>query len=123
MPVPRCRSIPMFARSLIAFLIGLFPIGSTQAQITREHENQRNPSPSATSRQEKTADVSQAEKQIFDATNQFRREEKRSEMKENPQLAEAAAYFAKFMASTDKYGHEADGKTPADRAREYKYEY
>jgi uncharacterized protein YkwD len=71
---------------------------------------------------EKTADVALAAKQVFEATNRFRREEGRSELKENRQLAEAAGSLTRFMASTDKYGHEADGKTPAERAREYKYD-
>jgi uncharacterized protein YkwD len=74
-------------------------------------------------KQEKTADVAAAAKQVFEATNRFRKEEGRSELKENPRLEEAASYFAKFMATTDKYGHEADGKQPADRAKEHGYDF
>src|SRR3954463_10775826 len=116
-------AVLMFVRTAIALLIGLSLYFSTRAQSRGEQDGQNSQVPSATAGQEKTADVSRAAKQLFDATNQVRREEKRSELKENRQLAEAAAYFAKFMASTDKYGHEADGKTPADRARGNKYEY
>jgi len=110
---------------IFVLLVGLSSSGSARAQSIREPDSQNLPSNSTTAsaRQEKNADVAQAAKRIFDATNRFRREEKQSELKENPQLAEAAAYFARFMASTDKYGHEADGKTPADRAKEYKYDY
>jgi uncharacterized protein YkwD len=72
---------------------------------------------------QKAADVAMAAKKVFEATNQFRKGEGRSELKENAELKEAAAYFAKFMASTDKYGHEADGKSPADRARDHKYDF
>ena len=106
-------------------LVGLSidPVLHSRLQSSREPDSQDLDSTSATARQEKTADVAEAAKQIFDATNRFRREEKRSELKENRQLAETAAYFARFMASTDKYGHEADGKTPADRAKEHKYDY
>src|SRR4029079_3802759 len=34
----------------------------------------------------------------------------------------AAAYFAAFMARTDKYGHEADGNKPEERIAANKYE-
>jgi hypothetical protein len=34
---------------------------------------------------------------------------------------EAAQDFANFMASTDQYGHTADGSTPADRAKQHGY--
>jgi len=98
-------------------------VDSTHAQSTREPDTQYAQVPSASVKRENSADLAQAAKRIFEATNQFRREEKRPELKENPKLAEAATHFAKFMASTDKYGHEADGKTPADRATEHKYDY
>lgn len=38
-------------------------------------------------------------------------------------LADAAQRFAEYMASTEQYGHEADGRQPADRALAQGYEY
>jgi uncharacterized protein YkwD len=41
----------------------------------------------------------------------------------NPVLARTVRDFVDFMARTDRYGHEADGKQPADRARGHGYDY
>jgi uncharacterized protein YkwD len=106
------RSLKMKPRTVLAIVSCLAYAHPSLAQETDRPEDPG-----------KTADVALAAKRVFEATNRFRKEEGRSELKENPQLTEAAGYFAKFMASTDKYGHEADGKTPAERAREYKYDY
>jgi len=35
----------------------------------------------------------------------------------NSKLTETAEYFAKYMAQTNKYGHNADGNQPADRVK------
>jgi uncharacterized protein YkwD len=60
---------------------------------------------------------------IVDRTNDFRKAEKREPVKVNPDLTKAAEYFARFMAESGKYGHEADGQKPADRAKKHGYEY
>jgi uncharacterized protein YkwD len=60
---------------------------------------------------------------IVPLTNQFRQSENLPAVKPNSNLTDAAQYFANFMAKTDKYGHRADGKQPADRAGKYGYEY
>lgn len=70
-----------------------------------------------------TPDMPKAVQAIVDRTNEFRKEEKLPPMKPNKELTKAAEYFAKFMAETDKYGHEADGSKPADRAKKHGYEY
>jgi len=62
-------------------------------------------------------------KSIIAKTNEFRREENRSEVGVNTELAKAADYFAKYMAQTNKYGHNADGSQPADRVKKFGYEY
>ncbi|HEX3146963.1 MAG TPA: CAP domain-containing protein [Gemmataceae bacterium] len=72
---------------------------------------------------EDTPDLPKAVKQIVDKTNDFRKSEKREPVKINSELTKAAEYFAKFMAETDKYGHEADGSKPADRAKKHGYSY
>jgi uncharacterized protein YkwD len=38
-------------------------------------------------------------------------------------LTEAAERFSVFMAATDRYGHEADGHTPAERAKAHGYAF
>jgi uncharacterized protein YkwD len=58
---------------------------------------------------------------IINHTNSFRQAEGLQEVKPNPQLMEAAQDFAQFMASTDRYGHTADGSTPAERAQQHGY--
>jgi uncharacterized protein YkwD len=70
----------------------------------------------------KTPDLDRVKKQILTATNQFRKEEKRGELKENTSLAKAAQAFAEFMARTDKYSHEADGKDPGQRVADAGYQ-
>lgn len=60
---------------------------------------------------------------VVDLTNKFRQEQKLSPVKNNAKLAATAQKFANFMARTDQYGHEADGRKPADRAKAEGYEY
>src|SRR5262245_54932728 len=38
-------------------------------------------------------------------------------LREEPRLASAARRYAEFMATTDRYGHEADGRQPVQRAQ------
>ncbi len=71
----------------------------------------------------KKPDPAKVKEQIVTATNQFRRQEKRGELKVNAQLAQAAQAFAEYMARTDKFSHEADGKKPADRVTAAGYKY
>jgi uncharacterized protein YkwD len=68
-------------------------------------------------------DFDAAARQIIELTNQFRKKEGRRELTANEELTRAAQYFADFMARTDKYGHTADGKQPADRAKQFGYQY
>jgi uncharacterized protein YkwD len=68
-------------------------------------------------------DLDRVKKQILTTTNQFRKQEQRGELKENAALSKAAQAFAEFMAKTDKYSHEADGKTPAERVAAAGYQY
>lgn len=68
-------------------------------------------------------DPAAAAKQIVASTNAFRRSENLAAVEPNAQLLKAARYFADFMARTDKYGHNADGSAPAERARKFGYDY
>jgi len=68
-------------------------------------------------------DLAQATKLIIDSTNAFRKEEGRSPVTVNAKLTETARSFADFIARTNKYGHNADGNRPADRAKKHGYDY
>jgi uncharacterized protein YkwD len=68
-------------------------------------------------------DLDQVAKLLVDGTNGLREKEGRRAVITNQQLASAAQGFAEFMARTDKYGHDTDGKQPADRAKARGYEY
>jgi uncharacterized protein YkwD len=71
----------------------------------------------------KVADARAVIRLIIDRTNQFRKNEKRAAVKENRELTKAAMDFAKYMAQTGEYGHTADGRQPADRAKAAGYDY
>lgn len=60
---------------------------------------------------------------IVEQTNAFRKAEGHKPVTVDPELKKAAEYFAQYMAKTDKYGHNADGNRPADRAEKFGYEY
>ena len=71
---------------------------------------------SSPAKPDQSANLSQVEKLIIAKTNEFRQEQGRAAVKTNPQLTETVREFAAFMARTDKFSHEADGKQPSDRA-------
>ena len=56
-------------------------------------------------------------------TNEFRAQEGRQRVASNARLLDAARYFADYMAKTGRFGHEADGATPAARAKQHGYDY
>ncbi|EMI55134.1 CAP domain-containing protein [Rhodopirellula sallentina] len=65
----------------------------------------------------------QVENSIVKETNSFRKEHDLPPLQRESSLTKTAKRFASFMAETGKYGHHADGKTPAERAKEAGYEY
>lgn len=69
------------------------------------------------------ADPAQVEQLVRERTNDFRREHGLAALAPDAKLEAAARYFADYMARNDRYGHEADGKEPADRARRHGYDY
>lgn len=60
---------------------------------------------------------------IIQRTNEFRNEHELPPVRRCDELTEAADQFARFMSKSDKYGHQADGRTPAERARAAGYQY
>lgn len=68
-------------------------------------------------------DLGAVTRSIIEQTNDFRQTEDRQAVQPDPRLTETAESFARFMARTGKYGHEADGRTPAERAKTHDYDY
>jgi len=68
-------------------------------------------------------DLRRVELLIVDGTNAFRRSADLPALASNAALKSAAASFAAYMARTDRYGHEADGRSPAQRATAHGYDY
>lgn len=71
----------------------------------------------------KQIDLDQVAQLIVKKTNQFRAEHALEHVKVNESLKACAQTFADYMADTDKYGHNADGKTPAERVQAAGYDF
>jgi uncharacterized protein YkwD len=69
------------------------------------------------------ADVEETAQAVVERTNAFRESQRLQPQTADPALAHAARDFARFMATTGKYGHTADGRKPAERAAAQGYEY
>lgn len=60
---------------------------------------------------------------IIEQTNQFRAVEGRNRVAPNAVLTAAATAFARYLAKSGRFAHEADGRKPADRAAAAGYDY
>ena len=69
------------------------------------------------------ADAAKVAGLVAQQTNAFRAANKLPALEVSRTLTEAAQRFAEYMASTEQYGHEADGRQPAERALAQGYEY
>jgi hypothetical protein len=67
-------------------------------------------------------DLMRTEDEVLRLTNEFREKLGLPALTRNKKLWNAAAYFAAYMARTDRYGHDADGNTPDERIAAFKYE-
>src|SRR5438128_869313 len=68
-------------------------------------------------------DLKKAIDTIIEQTNRLRKENGLAPVAANDKLNTTADYFAKFMAASGKYGHEADGHLPSERATKHGYQY
>lgn len=68
-------------------------------------------------------DPAETRKLIIEQTNAFREKQNLNPLKPNATLQKAAKKFAQYMARTHHYGHQADGQTPAQRAKAAGYDY
>lgn len=62
-------------------------------------------------------------KSLVERTNAYRQEQGLETLETDQELDKAADEFARFMADSGKYGHRADGRTPAQRAEAAGYDY
>ncbi len=72
---------------------------------------------------EKQAQPSQAERLVVERSNAFRQSQGVAPVAPERALTAAAQAFAAYMARTDNYGHEADGREPSQRAQAQGYSY
>jgi len=70
-----------------------------------------------------TPDLPAVETQIVEMTNSFRAEEDLGSVKRNNVLDKAADDYARYLAKSDTFAHDADGRQPADRVRAAGYKY
>ncbi|MEZ5853531.1 MAG: CAP domain-containing protein [Hyphomicrobiaceae bacterium] len=68
-------------------------------------------------------DLAKTETAIVRETNAFRQTKDLSQLKRNAALDAAARAFAKYLAKSGRFAHEADGRQPADRAKAAGYAY
>lgn len=67
--------------------------------------------------------IREVERAIVEQTNDFRKENDLPTVELDENLNACASEFANFMAKTGKYGHQADGRRPAQRAEAAGYQY
>ena len=99
----------------------LLPVAATGQAVKKDETESQKMSPTDPANGATSLELADTVQDIINRTNNFRQAEGLQEVKPNPQLMEAAQGFAHFMASTDQYGHTADGSTPAERAKLHGY--
>jgi hypothetical protein len=68
-------------------------------------------------------DLPTTEAAIVEITNAFRKDSALQQVKQNPALTAAARAFAEYLARTETFAHDADGRNPAERAKAQGYSY
>jgi hypothetical protein len=66
-------------------------------------------------------DLTQAQAAIVQRTNAFRISEGLAPVQRNAALDNAAHQFARYLAKSGRFAHEADGRKPAERAKQAGY--
>ena len=72
---------------------------------------------------ERQAQLTQVERLVVERSNAFRQSQGVAPVAPERALTAAAQAFAAYMARTDNYGHEADGREPSQRAQAQGYSY
>ena len=68
-------------------------------------------------------DIDQVSGRTVELANEARQAAKRAPLRPEARLADTARYYALYMARADTLGHEADGATPAERAKKHGYDW
>lgn len=66
--------------------------------------------------------LDEVEREIVEGSNALRQAHGQPPASPDPALTAAAREFAAYMARTDRYGHDADGSDPPERAKAQAYE-
>lgn len=111
--------------ALLAALLAAAPVYGRQAEEGADQETVSLPDTDGEQAGAATPDIEKVERLIVERTNAFRKEhEHESEpVAADETLSKAAREFARYMAGEGRYGHEADGRTPAERATAAGYDY
>lgn len=109
---------------LLLLILALWLPTRALGQEAEPHETETiEPPPSWKGSVGKAPDLAKITELVTQYTNEFREQEGVARLRSNPNLEKTAASFADYMACTDRYGHEADGNRPADRAKKHGYDY
>lgn len=115
------RSWPAVLVASFVWLVFIAPLRSARGDDVAQSE------PTATSRPvgdvDEMKELQSIQSGIVDGINAYRGKHSLEPLTQDPQLHQAAIDFARYMARTDEYGHQADGRTPSGRAAAAGYEY
>ena len=92
-------------------------------QATAEATDNKTASTESSANELREQDFTRAANIVVERTNAYRRGRDLSPLSTADRLNEAAQSFAEYMARSGNYGHEADGRTPAERIAAAGYEY
>jgi uncharacterized protein YkwD len=116
------RVAAMACREVLAIHLGLCLTATIACgQVAATSEPAASGAHSQVNGEVKTPDLGEVTKLIMEGTNRFRKQEKRGELKSQPQLVATAREFAGFLARNDKFSHEADGSDANERAKKHDY--
>jgi len=104
---------------LATFLGGI--TATTSAQETTQAVTGPEDTEPASESEKAIAD--EVRQRIFRQINDYRQQQELSALSRDADLQTAASDFAQYMAETSRYGHNADGSTPARRAKSAGYDY
>jgi len=68
-------------------------------------------------------DLAKVPSLVVQETNDLRRENGRAHLERDAKLEDAARDFARYLARTGRFDHDADGRTPGARARSQGYKW
>jgi len=108
---------------MLAGLLAGFVWTGAWAQSMEEHRTDAARAAVTTTPRGGSVEPSAVAADVVRRTNTFREHEGRGAVAWNAKLAATAQDFAEFMARTDRYGHDADGRRPSERAEKHGYDY